>query len=77
MKIRGSRSYVTFDLENGYRIKATGEMLTKGIFLVYKDSMKEWEIPHDKEEVSENQIQEIIQQVKQNTKENSVQLIFE
>ncbi|MCH5268109.1 MAG: hypothetical protein J1E62_07170 [Lachnospiraceae bacterium] len=28
MKIKGSLNYVIFDLENGYSIKAEGEMLT-------------------------------------------------
>ncbi|MBC1643178.1 hypothetical protein HB958_01620 [Listeria welshimeri] len=76
MKITGSNSYVKFDLENGYVVKADGEMLIGGKFVAFKDSMRQWEPPHHNEELSENEVQEIIQQVEQNTNENTVHISF-
>ena len=39
MKITGGMNYVKFDLENGYIIKAEGEMLVGRKFVVYTDTM--------------------------------------
>ena len=47
MKITGSMNYVKFDLENGYVIKAEGEMLVGRRFVAYTDTMKAWESPHE------------------------------
>ena len=77
MKITGSSNYIKFDLENGYVVKASGEMLIDRTFLVYKDSMKFWDEPHDKEEISQNQIKKIIAEVERMSNENTVKLIFE
>ena len=77
MRITGGKSYVKFDLENGYILKAEGEMLINRVFVAYKNSMKNWEYPHEDEGVSENQIDEIIKQVKENTNENTIQIEFE
>ena len=46
MKITGSNNYVKFDLENGYVIKAEGEMLMGRKFVAYMNPMKTWEPPH-------------------------------
>ncbi len=76
MKITGSRDYAKFDLENGYVVKAEGEMLIGRKFVVYKNTMK-FEEPHEKEEITLSQIEEIISEVQKNINENTVQLIFE
>ena len=52
MKIAGSMNYVKFDLENGYVIKAEGEMLVGRKFVAYMDTMKTWEPPHENEKIS-------------------------
>ncbi len=77
MKIKGSNSYIKFDLENGYVLKGEGEMLVGNKFVVYKDSMKMWDPPHQDEKVTVEQVINIIEQVKRNTNENTVQIIFE
>lgn len=77
MKITGSRNYVKFDLENGYVAKAEGEMLINRKFIVYKNTMKYWEPPHEKEQITLNQLENIINEVKKNTNEKTIQLIFE
>lgn len=77
MKITGSNSYIKFDLENGYVLKADGEMLVGRKFVVYKDSMKSWEAPHENEEISDGQITDIIEQVKLSSNQNTVHIIFE
>ena len=43
MKISGTRSIITFDYENGYVLKAEGELLTDGSFTVYRSSIQNWE----------------------------------
>ena len=77
MKIAGSMNYVKFDLENGYVIKAEGEMLVGKKFVAYRDTMKFWEPPHEHEELLEEQIESIIQEVQRNMNENTVQIVFE
>ena len=76
MKITGSMNYVKFDLENGYIIKAEGEMLVGRKFVVYTDTMKTWEPPHENEKLSKEQIEEIIREVQESMSENTVQIIF-
>ena len=77
MKITGSMNYVKFDLENGYVVKAEGEMLVGKKFVAYRDTMKFWEPPHEHEELLEEQIESIIQEVQRNMNENTVQIVFE
>ena len=40
MKISGTSGNITFDYENGYVLKAEGELLTDNSFLVYRSSMQ-------------------------------------
>ena len=75
MKITGSMNYVKIDLENGYVIKAEGEMLVGRKFVAYMDTMKTWEPPHEK--ISKEQMERIIQEVQKSMNENTVQIIFE
>ena len=77
MKITGSRNYIKFDLENGYVLTAKGEMLMGKTFVVYKDTMKSWDPPQDKEEITSKQIEDIISEVKKNTNIHTVQILFE
>ena len=77
MKITGSRNYVKFDLEDGYVIKAEGEMLVGRKFVVYTSTMKNWETPHEDEKVGKEEIEKIIQEVQKSMNENTVQIIFE
>ncbi|SCY74980.1 Imm74 family immunity protein [Butyrivibrio sp. INlla14] len=77
MKIRGGRDYIKFDLENGYIVKAEGEMLIGGKFVVYKNTMKAWEPPHENEEFCEKDIEGIIAEVQRITTKDTVQLVFE
>ena len=77
MKITGSMNYVKFDLENGYVLKAEGEMLLGRKFVAYKDTMKNWEPPHENEELREEHIESIIQEVQKSMNENTVQIMFE
>ena len=77
MKITGGMNYAKFDLENGYVVKAEGEMLVGRQFMVYRDTMKCWEPPHEHEKISEEQIESIIQEVQRNMNDNTVQIVFE
>ncbi|WP_167630683.1 Imm74 family immunity protein [Listeria valentina] len=63
MKITGGSSYIKFDLENGYTLKAEGEMLVGGKFVVYKDTMKKWKPPHENEKLTDEEKEAIITEV--------------
>jgi len=76
MKITGNSSQIKIDFENGYVVKADGEMLVGGKFVVFKDSMKNWEPPNENEKISKKEVDDIIQEVKKNTNENTVQISF-
>lgn len=77
MKITGTSSYIKIDLENGYVVKAEGERLINRKFVVYKDTMKFWEPPHEKEEITLEQLEEIMAEVQRNMDEDKVWIIFE
>jgi len=77
MKITGSMNYVKFDLEDGYVLKAEGEMLVGRKFVAYRDTMKCWEHPHEHEKLLDEEIERIIQEVQENMNENTVQIVFE
>ncbi len=76
MKITGTSGYLIFDLENGYKIKALGELLVRG-FWVWTDTMKQWEPPHENEPVTQEQINAIILEAKKGNETNYAKLIFD
>lgn len=77
MKITGNMSQIKFDLENGYVVKAEGEMLVGGKFVVYTDTMKSWESPHENEKISKHELKKIMEEVEKSKNENTVQIFFE
>jgi hypothetical protein len=77
MKITGGRSYIKFDLENGYVMRARGELLAGRQFVVYKDSIVAWEQPHSGEVVTADDIKTIIAEVSESQNENTARIIFE
>ena len=77
MKITGGRDYIEFDLENGYVVKASGELLVGKTFVVETSTMKFWEPPHEDEEVTPNQIEMIMSEVSRITNENTARIVFE
>ena len=77
MKITGTRSSIKFDLEDGYVMKARGELLTGKRFVVYKNSMTKWEPPHSEEAVTKEEIDKIIETANRMERSEIVQLFFE
>lgn len=77
MTITGTGSYIKIDLENGYVVKAEGERLINRRFVAYKDTMKFWEPPHEKEAITKRQIEEIIAEVQRDRDEDKVWIFFE
>lgn len=77
MKITGGRDYIEFDLENGYVVKAAGEMLVGRTFVVETSTMKFWEPPHEREAVTSSQLEMIVSEVCRLTNKNTAQIIFE
>ena len=77
MKISGTRGNIWFDLENGYVMKAQGELLINGEFVVYKDTMKSWESPHNMEVITQEQIDDIINNAIKESKNFEMKLFFE
>lgn len=52
-------------------------MLIDNTFLVYKDTMKSWEVPHNNEKVSDEQVENIIKTACKMMNKNTIHLIFE
>ncbi|MBQ8044656.1 MAG: hypothetical protein IJ272_11040 [Clostridia bacterium] len=77
MKISGTRGNIWFDLENGYIMKAQGELLMDGKFVVYTDTMKSWETPYDKEMVTQEQVNNVIKEAIKVSSNFEMTLIFE
>ena len=77
MKITGGRDYIKIDLENGYVVKAAGEMLVGRTFVVETSTMKFWEPPHEREAVTPSQVAMIVSEVRRLTNKNTAQIIFE
>ena len=76
MKITGTRSTITFDLENGFLLKAQGELLINKKFVVYKDSMTQWEPPHENLPITQREIENIINTAKKMESNQTIQLDF-
>ena len=76
MKISGTRSIITFDYENGYVLKAEGELLTDGSFTVYRSCIQNWEPPYNHIRVSQKEIDKLIEEVNSMTTEQTVLIEF-
>ncbi|KAA8998186.1 hypothetical protein FJU30_17385 [Affinibrenneria salicis] len=75
MKITGTSSYIILD-DGGRKIKATGEMLSGG-FIAILESMKFFEPPHEKEELTEEIKKEYRDKAIKKTKGTSMEIKFE
>mgnify|MGYP001645783813 FL=1 len=76
MKISGTSGNITFDYENGYVLKAEGELLTDNSFLVYRSSMQNWEPPYNHICISQKEIDKLIEEVKSMVTEKIIQIEF-
>ena len=76
MKISGTRSIITFDYENGYVLKAEGELLTDGSFIVYRSSIQNWEPPYNHIPITENEIDKLVEEVNFRMTEQTIQIEF-
>ena len=63
MKISGTSGNVTFDYENGYVLKAEGELLTDGSFIVYRSSIQNWEPTYNHIRITESEIDKLVEEV--------------
>ena len=77
MNITGNRNQIEFDLENGYKITAEGEMLVNKTFVVFKHTLQLIEPPNNKMNLTQNQIEKLINEVQKNKSKDTVQIIFE
>ncbi|WP_196594981.1 Imm74 family immunity protein [Pectinatus frisingensis] len=75
MKITGTRSYIKIEFEEKV-IKIKGELLVGG-FVAYKDSIKNWEPPHESEKIDDLEKQRIIDMVINETKNSHLVITFE
>ena len=76
MKISGTRSIITFDYENGYVLKAEGELLTDGSFTVYRSSIQNWEPPYNHIRITQNKIDKLVEEVYCMMTEQTIQIEF-
>ena len=76
MKISGTRSIITFDYENGYVLKAEGELLTGGSFIVYRSSIQNWDPPYNHIPITQNEIDKLVEEVYCMMTEQTIQIEF-
>ena len=76
MKITGTSGNITFDYENGYVLKAEGELLTDNSFLVYRSSIQNWEPPYNHIPITQNEIDKLIEEVDSMMTEQTIQIEF-
>lgn len=76
MKISGTRSIITFDYENGYVLKAEGELLTDGSFIVYRSNIQNWEPPYNHIPITQNEIDKLVEEVNFRMTEQTIQIEF-
>ena len=76
MKISGTSGNITFDYENGYVLKAEGELLTDNSFLVYRSSIQNWEPPYNHIPITQNEIDKLIEEVDSMITEQTIQIEF-
>ena len=76
MKISGTSGNVTFDYENGYVLKAEGELLTDGSFIVHRSSIQNWEPTYNHILITQNEIDKLVEEVNSRMREQSIQIEF-
>ena len=76
MKISGTSGNVAFDYENGYVLKAEGELLTDGSFTVYSSSIQNWEPPYNHIPITQNEIDKLVEEVNSMMTEQTIQIEF-
>jgi len=76
MKISGTSGNVTFDYENGYVLKAEGELLTDGSFIVYRSSIQNWEPTYNHILITQNEIDKLVEEVNSMMTEQTIQIEF-
>ena len=76
MTISGTSGNVTFDYENGYVLKAEGELLTVGSFIVYRSSIQNWEPPYNHIRITESEIDKLVEEVDSMMTKQTIQIEF-
>lgn len=76
MKISETSGNITFDYENGYVLKAEGELLTAGSFIVYRSSIQNWEPPYNHIPITQNEIDKLVEEVDSMMTEQTIHLEF-
>ena len=76
MKISGTRSIITFDYENGYVLKAEGELLTDGSFTVYRSSIQNWELSFNHIRITQYELDKLVEEVQSLMTEQTIQIEF-
>ncbi|WP_040214615.1 Imm74 family immunity protein [Clostridium polynesiense] len=75
MKITGTMSYIKVEIDEKV-VKIEGEKIIGG-FVAFKDTMKNWESPHDDDVIDDKLKQEIIDRVTNETKNSHLVITFE
>ncbi len=76
MKIKGTRGEIFFDMENGYQVRALGELLMDHSFEVYTQSFRFRGPPHETEPVTPKQIRQIMRKTDQANLVNAMKVFF-
>lgn len=75
--VRGDMYSVRIIYDNGYEIKASGELFPGGKFIAYNRSLKKWEAPHDAEEFTFEDAKKIIKDMIDSYDIKKVDVVFD
>lgn len=77
MKIKGGRSYIRVETEEGREIVIQGELTMTPIFYADYDSIKHWEAPFENEIITERIKKMLAFQIMNESSKTNVPVIFE
>lgn len=77
LKITGTSSSITFDLENGYSITGTGEILVGGRFAVDTDSLARWNELNQDEPFTSDDLAQLKKITMNMMRDDTVHIIFD
>lgn len=76
MKITGTRSYITVEIDEK-KIKIKGELTATPIFYAEVSSITNWEPPHDHIPISESEKNELIKRIVNESKDLNIPIVFD
>ena len=76
-EIRGGMYDVTITYDNGYSVKASGELYPGATFYAYRKSLKHWCSPHENEPFTLKDARKVVDDVNKSNGPNKVKVVFQ